>query len=113
MGQETQPSAGDEAVASTQDTNSTATQATGLAIRTEPEANSAPSWRATPERAAASNDANLEPEWALPAPGFIPMPEPDPFAEGFADDDGFGTPGPSPQDLAAEARRASYLRRRR
>ena len=69
--------------------------------------------RDPPERAATSNDANLEPEWALPAPGFIPMPEPDPFAEGFADDDGFSTPGPSAEDLAAEARRARDLRRRR
>ena len=55
----------------------------------------------------------VEPEWARWRPGFIPIPEEVPLDDGFADDDGLGSPGPTPEQLAAEAERRAEARRKR
>jgi len=114
MGQETQPPAGDEPVPSGQDTTTTAAPVLAPAIGPEPEASGIPSTPA-PAVPYLSFDLgpDLEPEWAKPSPGFVPMPDLGPFDEWFADDDGLGSLGPTPEDVAAEARRKADLRRRR
>jgi len=85
-----------------------------MAIRDEPEGDRIPPpTLPVGGQAATADDVELEPEWARPGFGFIPMPEPDPMAEGFADDDGLGASGPSPDEVAAEAARKAELRRQR
>lgn len=114
MGQETQPSAGDEPVASVPEMTSTATAPTGLAVRDQPEGSdiSSPGARVDDETVRAP-DLDVEPEWARASEGFIPMPEAEPMADGFADDDGFWSAGPAQEGVAAEAKRKAELRRHR
>ncbi len=115
MGEDTQPSAGDRPAASEQDTTSTTTAPQDPVVQHQPE----PGEVVSPTVGAGSEATRTvaaepeEPEWARPLAGFIPMPAPEPLAEGFADDDGLGAPGPTPEELAEQARQKAERRRRR